>query len=101
MKITESFELEDILYLEGNSNYTLFHMRCGKVHISSFTLKKFDTSQRYALFLRISRSYLINPSKINLIWDEGQHKVVKLTNGRQLKASRRRGSVLEQLNHIL
>jgi two-component system LytT family response regulator len=89
--------LENLVYLKANSNYTEFHYLDGKKHISSYTLKKHQNSQMAKRFLRISNSILLNPSYIESIEKFQITTVVRMINGTEHIASRRRKTVLDIL----
>jgi DNA-binding LytR/AlgR family response regulator len=57
-------EHPQIAYLQADVNYTVFHLSDGSKVISSRTLKKYASVYEQFDFLRISRSYLLNPSFI-------------------------------------
>lgn len=52
----------DISYLEGNQNYTNIYYKNGKKSLSSYTLLRHEKSLTH--FIRINRSYLVNPEMI-------------------------------------
>jgi DNA-binding LytR/AlgR family response regulator len=77
---------EDILYCEGDRNYTLIHFRSGSRVMVSTTLGILTTRLLPRGFVRISRSALVNASYI-LDYD---HYKLTLTTGRVLSIARRR-----------
>ena len=62
----------EITYLEAAVNYTIFHLNDGKKVVSSFTLKKYEEDIRLTGFLRVHKSYLLNPEYV-----KGVEKKVK------------------------
>lgn len=88
---------EDLIYLKANSNYTEFHYLNGKRYISSYTLKKHQNSQIAKQFLRISNSILLNPQYIESVEKKAFTTVVRMVNGTEHVASRRRKMVLNIL----
>ncbi|WP_435353286.1 LytTR family transcriptional regulator DNA-binding domain-containing protein [Emticicia sp. SJ17W-69] len=86
---------EDIILLRASINYTEFHLINGKKLISSYHLSYHENQIKG--FLRINKSYLINPSYIEKIKAFGRRKEVQLKNGECISVSRRRRRVLESL----
>jgi len=88
-----AFDIRDVVYLESNVNYTIFHLTNGKQHISSFTLKhhlnKLSQSNN---FFRINRSICINLDFIESKYDDA----IVLQNGKFFSISRRRQKFLHQ-----
>ena len=80
-------EPREIIYCEGDSNYTHFYLDAKKTIIVSRTLKEYDELLSDHGFLRIHKSYLVNPKHIVRIDNEG---LVWLSNGQHLAISRRR-----------
>jgi DNA-binding LytR/AlgR family response regulator len=85
----------DILYLEANINYTIFHLIDGRTFLSSTTLKRHEAKEALASFLRINKSYLLNPDFIENIEQDGEKVFVKMTNEKQMMVSRRKVKILE------
>ena len=56
----EIIDVEDILYCEAQSNYTMFHFRNGKRMLASKTLKQVDQLLKDHNFFRVHQSYLVN-----------------------------------------
>ncbi len=87
---------EEIIYLKSNSNYTIYYLQNGETFISSKTLKQTETNLQLMSFLRVNKSYLLNPDFINNISKEGNKITVKLKNGTQVSVSRRKVIALKQ-----
>lgn len=60
--------LSDILYINGDSNYTEVHTKDRKI-VLSMTLKKFEEIYAKYPFLRIHKSYIVNMMNISKIGD--------------------------------
>jgi DNA-binding LytR/AlgR family response regulator len=84
----------EITYLEADINYTIFHLNDGKKIVSSFTLKKYESDSRLAGFLRVHKSFLLNPNSIVEYKQEGKKATVKLSNGKNVQVSRRKIGLL-------
>ncbi|CAH0994102.1 hypothetical protein EMA8858_00209 [Emticicia aquatica] len=89
---------QEITYLEADINYTIFHLNSGKKIVSSATLKKHETDTRLAGFLRIHKSFLLNPEFIKNYEQHGKKATIHLSNGKKLAVSRRKISLIK--NHI-
>ena len=78
-------EVDDILYLKADSNYTHVHMVNGNQHTCCTSLKKF-TQKMGDQFFRIHQSYLLN-SKYIRRYDFSKNSL-EVQNGDQLPVSR-------------
>lgn len=94
MKTLQKLHLTNIIYLEGDRNYTILHLENGQKLLSSVNLKRYQTDDKLTTFLRISKSFLLNPIYIENIEKRGIKTIVKLKNKKQVVVSRRRLSVL-------
>jgi len=81
---------ESIAYLEADVNYTIFHLNNGKKIVVSFTLKRYATDAQFNGFLRVHKSFLLNPKSIINYEQEGKKAKVYLSNGKSLQVSRRK-----------
>ncbi len=80
---------DDIIYLEANSNYTIFHIAGNRKITVAKTLKDFEDILPASLFIRIHHSYLINKNGIEkYIRGEGGQVIMK--NGVELDVARRK-----------
>lgn len=80
---------DDIIYLEANSNYTIFYINGNRKITATKTLKDFEDILPASLFIRIHHSYLINKNGIEkYIKGEGGQVVMK--NGVVLDVARRK-----------
>jgi len=55
-------DLNDLVYLKAESNYTHFHMVNGETFLTSKTIKYFETQLNSNQFFRSHQSYLVNTS---------------------------------------
>lgn len=78
----------EILFLEGEINYTFLHLKDGKTIISSFTLLRHQ--EKLGHFLRVSKKHLVNPDYILEMHKSKDDPKVKLIDGKVLRISRRR-----------
>ncbi|MFY7910797.1 MAG: LytR/AlgR family response regulator transcription factor [Emticicia sp.] len=94
-------ENNEITYLEADINYTIFHLKNGKKMVSSFTLKKYANDKHLSNFIRVHKSYLLNPNFISEIHKKGKSATITLKNGTALKVARRRLKLVSALNSNL
>lgn len=87
----------EIIYLEANVNYTVFHLSNGKQFVSCFTLKTHDSQLKQNGFLRVHKSYLLNPNYIENFNKDGKRGEVQLSNGKVLQVSRRKINTMKTL----
>ena len=84
----ELIEIDQILYLAADGNYTVFYLEDGSEHRSRKTLENVaqDLDEE---FLRIHRSYFVRAAKIEKILNESKGKyAVVLKGGIKLPVSR-------------
>ncbi|WP_337043706.1 LytR/AlgR family response regulator transcription factor [Emticicia sp. 17c] len=91
------FDYSEIVYLEADINYTIFHFYNGKKSISPTTLKKNADKENLQHFLRIHRSFLLNPFHIIGLRRNGKKISVQMTDGTELEVSRRRKPLVKHL----
>jgi two-component system, LytTR family, response regulator len=80
--------LDQILYLEGDINYTSFHFQFRKRTLIAHSLKYFEADLLPRGFLRIHRSYIVNSRFVksaNLL-----ENTLTLVDGTVLRVARRR-----------
>jgi two-component system, LytTR family, response regulator len=81
--------LENILYCEASSNYTVLYTTDGKEYVASKTLKEYEDLLKEYNFFRIHHSYLVNIMAIKkYVKGEGGHVI--LTNDMSLDVSKRK-----------
>ena len=54
--------IENIIMLEGQSNYSVFHLKYGKKRIYAHTIRYFEDQLLSQQFIRVHSGFLINPS---------------------------------------
>lgn len=84
--------LEQIIWVQGDGNYSRIHYKDGKTYLVSQTLKWFE--ERFKSFIRIHKSGLINPNHLSELHKESRQFTVLLSNGVELNVSRRRVDAL-------
>lgn len=98
--LKEPIPSEVILWVEGVNNYSIIHFTDNQVYLATHTLKWFESHLN--LFVRISKSALVNPDYIRLFEQTNAKKAgLLLQNKVELGISRRRiMHVLDRLNMI-
>lgn len=93
-------QINEILYLEANSNYTKFYLTDNREILTSNTLKEYDAILSKAGFYRVHKSYLINLSMVTK-FDKREGGTVVLQGNIQLPiASRKKEEFLGLLEMI-
>jgi len=82
-------KVNDILYCEASSNYTLIFTFDGKKHVVSRTLKEYEDMLSEHNFFRIHNSYLINLNAIKK-YVRGEGGYVVMANDQSLDVSKRK-----------
>lgn len=85
----EGFEIVDIksiVYCEAEDNFTRFHFETGQPLLICRTLKYFEDLLKDSKFLRIHRSYLINPACV-IRYSKGKGGYITLKNNKELEVS--------------
>ncbi|MFC5412551.1 LytTR family DNA-binding domain-containing protein [Larkinella bovis] len=81
--------LSELLWLEGNSNYSLLHRINAPNLMTARTLVRWQ--KLLPQFIRISRGALVNPSHISRLHRISTYQVeITLTDGTVLQVARRR-----------
>ena len=73
----------NIVMMEGNNKYTLFHLQNGKKKMYARTLRHFEEQMTDESFIRCHRAFLVNPAFI-IGYDKEASKLHMVNN---LKAS--------------
>ncbi len=81
--------VDDILYLQGEGNYTFLHTRDRKRYLVSKTLKEFEKTLDGALFLRVHKSFIVNLAYVQRPVFSKERQV-RMADGREVAISRRR-----------
>jgi DNA-binding LytR/AlgR family response regulator len=95
-RLKQRVNLDQILFLEGEINYTHFHFQFRKRTLIAHPLKHFEADLLPRGFLRIHRSYIVNSRFVksaNLL-----KNTLTLVDGTVLRVARRRVKGLSQLN---
>jgi len=82
-------KVDDIMYCEASSNYTVIYLMDGKSHIVSRTLKEYEDLLGDQNFFRIHKSYLINLNAIKK-YVRGDGGYVVMNNDKSLDVAKRK-----------
>ena len=92
------FDIDHIVRLEADNNYTVFHLEDGQRFISSKTLKEYDELLSEYQFIRVHQSHLINPDYIRAYTQKG---ILEMKTGDYVNVSRRKHPwVVERLKTL-
>lgn len=83
--------IDDILHVAGDSNYSIFHLTNGETITASKVLKEYEELLPHEKFARVHKSSIVN---LNFI-EAYHHKnglLLTLTNGERIAVSRRRAT---------
>lgn len=85
----EGFEIvniKSILYCEAEDNFTKFYFETGQPLLICRTLKYFEDVLKESRFIRIHRSYLINPEFV-VRYSKGKGGYITMKNNKELEVS--------------
>ena len=96
----EIFNLDDIMYCESDSNYTMFYLKNNSKFMVSRTIKEYEDILPEKQFVRIQKSYIINLLFVTK-YIKGDGGDIVLSNGVCLPIARlRKDKLLEKLKAI-
>lgn len=85
----EMVDVDDIMYCESDSNYTVVHQKDKKRLVISRTLKEFEDMLDPTQFVRVHHSYLINVKHVKK-YIRGEGGEVIMSDGTNVAVSRRK-----------
>lgn len=83
-------QVDEIMYLEANDNYTMIHLKEGAKHLSTKRISIYEETLSLHLdFVRIHRSYIVNKNYVKSILRDGrkQRFAAIMTNAQELEIS--------------
>ena len=92
-------DIENILYLEADGKYTVFHMVKGAQKIVSKNIGFYEKLLPNHFFFRIHHKYIVNLKKVTTI-SRSDGNYCMLSNGKSLSIANRRRDKLRKLLHI-
>ena len=90
------FDLNELIHLDADSNYTLLHFTENRKILASRTLKEFEDQLEEERFIRLHNSHLVNVSFITR-YIKGEGGQVVLANGKINDVSRRKKADLMKM----
>jgi len=84
--------IQNIIMLEGCSNYTIFHLQNGMKKVYAHTISHFEEQLINEHFIRIHRGFLVNSSCI-IGYDKTENKL-QMQNNLEASISRRRKKIV-------
>lgn len=87
--------VENIIMLESQSNYSIFHLKNGKKRIYAHTIRYFEDQLLNQQFIRVHSGFLINPSFV-VEYNQEDGKL-KMENNLEASISRRKRKNLKEL----
>lgn len=98
-KNIDFIRVKDILYLEADGKYTVFHLTDGKDKVVSKNLGEYEKILSGQIFFRIHHKYIVNLQKVvNINRADGSY--CHLTNGKSLSIAKRRHESLRKFLHL-
>lgn len=85
--------VNNVVLLKGTINYTTFYLKNGEEKVVAHTLKFFEHFLETHGFLRVHRSFMINPNCVKEYNHE--HEFLMMSNGQKAIISRRRKHTLK------
>jgi DNA-binding LytR/AlgR family response regulator len=80
--------VDSIILLEGNANYTIVYLDNGKPKVIAHSIKFFEPFLETHGFLRVHRSFLINP--LHVTGYNSEDYILTMSNGQKANIARRR-----------
>jgi two-component system LytT family response regulator len=82
-------QVGDIVRCEATGNYTVFHLVHGESHVTSRTLKEYETMLEDADFFRVHHSHLVNLDHVRK-YVRGDGGAIVMLDGAEVPVARRR-----------
>jgi two-component system LytT family response regulator len=86
-------QIDEIIRLQAESNYTHIFLTGNKVFISAKTLKEYDEMLEGQRFLRVHKSHLVNPAHIQAYDRQG---ILLMSDHSKVEVARRKKEFLQQ-----
>lgn len=91
--------VENIIMLESQSNYSVFHLKYGKKRIYAHTIRYFEDQLLTQQFIRVHSGFLINPSfVVEYNREDGK---LRMENNLEASISRRKRKNLKEISSKL
>ena len=89
----EIIKISDILYCEGDRNYTTFHLTGREALLSSKTLKEYEMVLPSDAFIRVHQKYLVNINYVKR-YLKGRGGTLVMSNGKSIEVSQSKKQLL-------
>lgn len=89
-------EVNKVLYLEADLNYTTVVFTNGRQLVLSKTIAHLFAGMPETLFVRISKTHVVNVGYVRLMSLKRQQRYVRLSTGQKFEVSRRRATELRK-----
>lgn len=89
----EIIKISDIIYCEGERNYTTFHLNNKEALVSSKTLKEYEMLLPSKSFIRVHQSYLVNITYVKR-YLKGRGGTLIMANGKNIEVSKHKKQAL-------
>jgi two-component system LytT family response regulator len=89
----EVIKISDIMYCEGERNYTTFHLNNKEALLSSKTLKEYEILLPSHTFIRVHQSYLVNINYVKR-YLKGRGGTLIMANGKNIEVSKHKKQIL-------
>jgi DNA-binding LytR/AlgR family response regulator len=92
-KTSSKVLIENVVMMKAYINYTVLYMKDGSTKLVTRTIKFFEQNLERHGFIRIHRSYVINPKYIKGVNPEGD--ILRMSNGQEVIISRRKKGIIK------
>jgi len=99
LKSIEFLEMKDILYLEADGKYTVFHLLDREIRVVSKNIGEYEKILPSQFFFRIHHKYIVNIQKVVTI-NRSEGIYCYLINGESLSISKRRQDTLKKFLNV-
>ena len=87
--------ISDVVLLKGHVNYTTFHLENGQTKLVAHSIKFFEPFLETHGFLRVHRSYMVNPNHVSE-YNKTEDNIT-MKNGQKAFISRRKKRSIKNL----
>lgn len=97
-RTSKKVSIDNVVLLKGDVNYTTFYLQNGKEKVVAHTIKFFENYLETHGFLRVHRSFMVNPNYIKEY--NRDDDILTMSNGHQASISRRRKRNLKGFEYV-
>ncbi len=92
-KTSSKVLIENVVMMKAYINYTVLYMKDGSTKLVTRTIKYFEQNLENQGFIRIHRSYVINPKYI--VGYDSEKDILLMSNGQEVVISRRKKGIMK------